>query len=214
MPSFNYDFCSGSAYRLKSTESQVGTLSEYFRKNKATWRTSTPVFNFSGIGHNPQPNKYGNIDPFDESSLFSFLHSNKGILMHYGSGFHTSTMIHYVERISNKLIYRYDKNFKSQVIDANDTTHESELIYHVRPMGYALGYDWNKIEKDLIESGLIEKYKEKRTQILIGRVDKIVDFWLECLYNNPFYFLDKDTRNWVEAKFNELNRPFTLTDFE
>jgi len=81
-------------------------------------------------------------------------------------------------------------------------------------MGHDLNYDWNKLEEDLLENGLIEKYKEKRTQILIGRIDKIVDYWLTCLNNNPFYFLDKDTRNWVEAKFNELNRPFKLTDFE
>ncbi len=214
MPSFNYDFCKGSPYNIKESESQVGTLSEYFRKNKAAWRTSIPVFNFSGIGENPIPIKYGKIDPFDKNSLFGFLHKNKGILMHYGSGFHASTLIHYVERISNRLIYRYDKLFKSQVIDINDVTHECELIYHVRPMGYELDYDWSKIEEDLIENELIEKYKEKRTQILIGRIDKIVDFWLTRLNDNPFYFLNKDTRNWVEAKFNELYRPFELTDFE
>jgi aminoglycoside 3-N-acetyltransferase len=214
MPSFNYDFCKGITYNLKGSESQVGTLSEYFRKNRATWRTSIPVFNFSGIGDNPLPNKYGKIDPFDESSLFGFLHNNKGILMHYGSGFHTSTLIHYVERISNQLIYRYNKVFLSQTIDVDGVSHDCDLIYHVRPMGYKLDYDWNKIEKDLIENNIIEKHKEKRTQILIGRIDKIVDFWLECLNNNSFYFLDKDTRKWVETKFNSLNRPFKLTDFE
>lgn len=32
MPSFNYDFCKGSTYNLKDSESQVGALSEYFRK--------------------------------------------------------------------------------------------------------------------------------------------------------------------------------------
>ncbi|MEO0075382.1 MAG: AAC(3) family N-acetyltransferase [candidate division WOR-3 bacterium] len=214
MPSFNYDFCKGSIYNMKESESQVGSLSEYFRKNMATWRTSTPVFNFSGIGENPILIKYGKIDPFDKSSIFGFLHKNKGILMHYGSGFHTSTLIHYVERISNRLIYRYDKLFKGQVIDVNGVTHECELIYHVRPKGYALDYDWGRIEEDLIENELIEKYKQKRTQILIGRIDKIVDFWLSRLNDNPFYFLHKDTRNWVEAKYNELNRPFELTDFE
>lgn len=214
MPSFNYDFCKGSPYNIKESESQVGTLSEYFRKNKATWRTSIPVFNFSGLGDNPLPNKYGEIDPFDESSVFGYLHENKGIIMHYGSGFHTSTLIHYVERISNKLIYRYDKVFKGKVIDIDDISNACELIYHVRPMGYKLDYDWSKIEEDLIENGIIQKYREKRTKILIGRIDKIVDFWLTCLNNNPFYLLDKETRNWVEAKFNELNRPVTLTDFE
>lgn len=214
MPSFNYDFCKGIPYNLKFSESQVGTLSEYFRKNKAKWRTSTPVFNFSGIGDNPLTNKYGKIDPFDESSLYNYLFNNKGILMHYGSGFHTSTLIHYVERISKRLIYRYDKVFRGQVIDFNDVAHNCELVYHVRPIGYNFNYDWNKIEEDLIENNIIEKYKEKRTQILIGRIDKIVDFWLTHINNNPFYFLDKETRRWVESKFNELNRPFKLTDFE
>lgn len=214
MPSFNYDFCKGSFFNIKNSESQVGTLSEFFRKNKATWRTSTPVFNFSGIGKNPLSIRYGEIDPFDKSSLFGFLHENKGILMHYGSGIHTSTLIHYVERISNRLIYRYDKIFESQVIDTNDVIHKCKLIYHVRPMGYELDYDWCKIEEDLIANGLIEKYKEKRTQIIIGRIDKMVDFWLTCLKDNPFYFLSKNTQNWVVAKFNELKRPFELTDFE
>lgn len=214
MPTFNYDFCKGSSYNLKESESQLGTLSEYFRKNKATWRTSIPIFNFSGIGDCPLPNKYGKIDPFDESSLFSFLHKNKGILMHYGSGFHTSTLIHYVERISNRLIYRYDKVFTSQVIDINNTSHDCELIYHVRPMGHKLDYDWSKIEEDLIKNNIIEKYKEKRTQIILGKIDNIVNFWLNCLNNDSFYFLNADTRSWVEKKYNELKRPFKLTDFE
>lgn len=214
MPSFNYDFCKGRPYTIKDIESQVGTFSEFFRKNIAAWRTPIPVFNFSGIGENPIPMKHSKIDPFDKSSLFGFLHENRGVLMHYGSGFNTSTLIHYVERISERLIYRYDKSFKSQVIDIDDVSYECELVYHVRPFGYDLDYDWDKIEEDLIEYGIIVKLKEKRTQILIGRIDKIVDFWLKCLHNDPFYFLDYKTRNWVESKFNELKRPFTITDFE
>lgn len=214
MPSFNYNFCRGIPYNLKDSESQVGVLSEYFRQNKADWRTSIPVFNFSGIGENPLTIKYGKIDPFGEDSLFGFLHQNNGLLLHYGSGSQTSTLIHYVERISNRLVYRYDKIFKSQVTDIINGTHECELIYHVRPMGYDLNYDWNRLEEDLLENGVIERYKEHRTRILIGRIDKIVAFWLKCLNNDPLYFLDKNTRNWVEAKFNELSRPFKLSDFE
>ncbi len=214
MPSFNYDFCRGIPYNMRKTESQVGTLSEYFRKNISTWRSSTPVFNFSGMGDNPITDNYSMIDPFDENSIFGFLHKSRGLLMHYGSGFHTTTLIHYVERISYQLIYRYDKNFKSQVIDTDNVKHDCELVYHVRPMGYNLGYDWKKIEIDLIENNIIKKYKEKRTQIIIGRIDKIVDYWLDCLKKNPFYFLNDDTREWVESKFNKLNRPFKLTDYE
>ena len=214
MPSFNYNFCQGTPYNMKTSESQVGALSEYFRTSKADWRTSTPVFHFSGVGDNPLPDHYGKIDPFDENSMFGFLHQKKGLMMHYGSGFNTSTLIHYVERISQKLIYRYDKIFSGQVIDLKNISHKSDLIFHVRPMGYNLGYDWNKIENDLIHNNVIAKYKEKRTQIYLGRLDRIVDSWLSRLEMDPFYFLDVKTREWVEKRYMQLNRKFELNDFE
>jgi aminoglycoside 3-N-acetyltransferase len=214
MPSFNYDFCQGKTFNVETDESQVGTLSEYFRKNISTWRTSIPVFNFSGTGSNPISNVENTIDPFDNSSLFSFLNNNKGMLMHYGSGFHTTTLIHYVERISNKLIYRYNKEFIGDVIELNKQRKEIKLVYHVRPMGFSLDYDWDKLEQDLINENILLKFKKGRTQIMIARIDKIVEFWLSKLKFDSFYFINSNTRKLVEQKYKEFKRPFLLNDFE
>lgn len=214
MPSFNYDFCKGKPYDVKNDVSQVGVLSEYFRNSKSFWRSSTPVFNFSGTGTNPFPNIVSEIDPFDDTSIFGFLNKNNGLLMHYGSCFHTTTLIHYVERISDKLLYRYNKIFNGQIIDLNSRKHDAKLIYHVRPKDFSLDYDWMKIENDLLKLRLIYKYKEGRTQIILTRIDKVVAFWLEKLNIDPFYFLDLKTSLWVKNKYNELNRPFLITDFE
>ncbi len=214
MPSFNYDFCKGVPYDIKNTPSQVGTLSEYFRKNIATWRSSTPVFNFSGTGECPIPDNYGTIDPFGKNTIFEFLHKNKGLLLHYGSGFDRGTMLHYGERISNQLIYRYDKQFSGQVIDTNNVIHDCNLIYHVKPKGYNSNYDYTDFKEKLKKENIFKEYKEKRTQIMIGRIDKITEQILICLQKDPFYFLDNDTRKWVEAKYKEINRPFELSDFE
>ena len=214
MPTFNYDFCKGKPFDINKDESQVGALSEYLRKNKSSWRSSTPVFNFSGTGINPLPIIGSKVDPFDDSSMFGFLHKNKGLLMHYGSGLHTTTLIHYTERISGKLIYRYDKIFKGQVIGLNDSNHNVELRYHVRPKDCIIDYDWLKIETELLNSKIIDKYKEGRTQIIIMRIDKVVDFWLEKLNMDSFYFLKEKTCQWVKCKYNDLKRPFLITDFE
>lgn len=214
MPAFNYDFCKGIPFKVNEEASQVGALTEYFRNNYSSWRSSMPVFNFSGTGENPISSQYGKVDPFDENSVFGFLHQNNGLLMHYGSGFHTTTLIHYAERISKKLIYRYDKQFAGEVIDAEDSAHHVEMFYHVRPMGQTLNYDWERIESDLVYRALLTKFKEKRTQISIGNITKIVDYWLSCLEADPFYFLEKNTRQWVSRKYEELKRPFNLNDFE
>ncbi len=214
MPSFNYDFCKIKKYNTNSDFSQVGTLSEHFRKYKSSWRDLTPVFNFSGTGVNPLSNFNNPIDPFDHSSMFAHLYKNKDLLMHYGSGFHTTTLIHFAERISDKLIYRYDKLFNGQVIDSNNKKHNTSLLYHVRPLELPLDYDWLKIENDLYNSNILTQLKKGRSQITLGRIDKIVDFWLEKLDHDPFYLLNEETLNWVKNKYNKLKRPFIITDFE
>jgi aminoglycoside 3-N-acetyltransferase len=213
MPSFNYDFCKGKPYNIKTDSSQVGTLSEHFRLNYSKWRTSTPVFNFSGTGNNVSNTKY-NTDPFDEESVFGFLTKNNALLMHYGSGFNSTTLIHYVERISGQLVYRFDKQFSGKVIDNDNQEFSCDLKYHVRPLNYKMEYDWQKLEQELINSNIIKKFKEGRTQIIIGNISNIVDFWLKKLNYDRFYFLEEETRLWVVEKYNLLARQFLQTDFE
>lgn len=213
MPTFNYDFCKGKPYNLKTDPSQVGTLSEHFRLNYSKWRTSTPVFNFTGTGNNVI-SITNNIDPFDEESVFGFLSKNNALLMHYGSGFNSTTLIHYVERISGKLVYRFDKHFSGKIINNDNQEFSCKLNYHVRPLNFKMDYNWQKLEHDLINSNIIKKFKEGRTQIIVGNITNIVDFWLDKLNYDRFYLLEEETRRWVEEKYMELGRPFLQTDFE
>ncbi len=212
-PSFNYDFCREKLYDINNDKSQIGALSEYFR-TEATWRSCTPVFNFSGTGVMPIACEYGDIDPFSETSMFGFLDKEKALLLHYGSGLHTTTLLHYVESISKQLVYRYEKIFSGTVVDKKGVSHKVRLQYHVRPMGYELQYDWDKIERNLMENGIICKYEDGETRILLGRIDQIVSFWVNCLKEDPFYLLDSKTSEWVEKKYKSLKRPFLITDFE
>ena len=214
MPAFNYGFCKGDDFDVKNTPSQVGPLSEYFRKNRAQWRTEVPVFSFSGTGNCPSIHTAQIIDPFDRNSAFQYLYEKDAVLIHYGSALNASTVIHYAERISNRLSYRYDKIFNGSIITAENNSIAVQLNFHVRPMGKHLDYNWEKLENELIENNIITKHQEGRTRILLCRIRDLVDFWVQNMKNNPLYLLDDESTAWVEPLLQTLGRPFLQSDFE
>lgn len=215
MPSFNYHFLlKGKSYQVNNCPSQVGVLSEYFRRNAAEWRTPIPVFSFAGMGEQPMLDISGIIDPFGWHSAWNFLYEKDALLMFYGASFNSSTILHYIERVSNCLCYRYDKLFYGKIGKSNGEEIDATLLYHVRPLGTRLVYDVNKIEDDLKKNDVLFLFQESRSVILLCRVRDLVKFCLGMLKQDPLYFLDIDTKLWVEPLLNRLGRPFIITDFE
>lgn len=214
MPSFNYTYCKDGVYSINVSSSQLGVLSDYFRKNISEWRTHVPVFSFSGIGEKIDLPFHKITDPFDSNSAFHILNKNNGLLMHYGSEFKHTTFIHYIERMTGKLFYRYDKIFKGEVILADNTKKQIELLFHVRPLGYHLDYDWHKIITDLKENEILFEFNEGNTCISLLEINKMCSFLIEKMTENNLYLLDNESLKWVKPKLDELGRPFILTDFE
>ena len=213
MPTFNYDFCKGLPYNINQDKSQVGTISEYYRLNFSNWRTMTPVFNFCGNNIKPKENFQNNIDPFDIDSTFGFLYEQNSLLVHYGSPFSTTTLIHFAERISNNLIYRYDKLFNGTIINES-LEYNINLIYHVRPKNIIQDYDWNSLQMELITNKILKVFKYKGAVILICKISEIVDYWLTKINLDPFYLLDAKSKYIALEAFNKYNRKFVINDFE
>lgn len=214
MPTFNYDFCKGNSYIIKDSPSQVGVLSEYFRKNIAEWRTPIPVFSFAGTGEKPVLDISRVIDPFGYHSAFHVLYEKDSLLMHYGSSLNSTTILHYAERISNHLCYRYDKLFYGKIIPIDGTEIDITFNFHVRPIGKHLDYDWNKLENDLFENNILFLYKEGRSRVFLCKIKELINFWIDQMIHDPLYLLDDESKIWVEPFLNKLGRPFLITDFE
>ncbi|WP_290824130.1 AAC(3) family N-acetyltransferase [Flavobacterium sp.] len=214
MPAFNYDFCKGGDYSIVNSRSQVGILSEHFRINNAFWRTNTPIFSISGNGEEPKLAENEIIDPFGKESSFEYLYINNGALMHYGSTFSSSTILHYIERISGNLVYRYDKIFIGNVLTNDNLLNKKIVTYHVRPLNHYFEYNWVKLEKELIENDILFEFQEDSTRILVCNIRKLVDFWIEKLNVDSLYFLDEKTKKWVEPMLDKLGRKFLISDFE
>lgn len=214
-PSFNYDCLKTGIFNIDKDPIQVGVLNEFIRKEKNFERNIVPVFSFlssSSFKTNSIKDKKL-IDPFGKESLFNELYKKKSFLLHYGSHIKSSTIIHFIERISNKLLYRYDKFFKINV-ESNGTVIKIILKYHVRPLGFNLDYDWLKLEKELKDSGILFKYNSGRTKLLGIKISDLVDFWLEKLNDDPLYLLSRETRSSVECMLDKFGRGFELNDFE
>lgn len=216
MPTFNYDFTKSGVYNTKEDRSQIGILNDYFR-NFCEWRTTTPVFNFSGNGKYPI-NKIQSgdiINPFEFGSEFHYLYENDSVHCHYGSNISHSTLFHYIEGISEKLLYRYPKKFHGVIINKG-VTNKVTLDYHVSPLKTRVEYDWNKIHLDLLKDNLIHEYKifNGVDYIMIFSIKKVSDYWINKLDYDPFYFLDEKSKKWVIPKIEKLGRGFEMNDFE
>ena len=214
-PSFNYDFLKSKEYNVLNDKIQVGLLNEFIRNSEFNFRSLIPVFNFISKNKISPFDNFKNkiIDPFDDTSVFSLLNNEAGGYLFYGAKLKATTLIHFVERISGNLYYRYDKIFKGVIINGL-VSKPIKLNYHVRPKGLHQEYDWDKIEYDLTQNQLLMKYKSGLTSIMFFSVKKVVDFWLENLKQDSTYFLDKHSKILVKDKLDNLGRAFTITDFE
>ena len=215
MPAFNYDFCKTGVYSLNTDVSQVGVLSDFFRKEKSNWRSPVPVFSISGTGSMPNFAADANeiIEPFGKNSLFDYLFNNSGLIMFYGIDTVCNTMNHYIESVSNQLIYRYDKEFKGEIVYPK---HKKKVVvkYHVRPLNLLIEYDSSKIQNNLISNKKLFPFVSEKTKIFVAKASDLVEYCVNQIKQDPFYLLTQRSREVVYRKYKELKRPFLITDFE
>ena len=132
----------------------------------------------------------------------------------YGADFSRFTAIHFVERLSGGPLYRYDKLFTGVVKDSHGDTKGVTLVYHCRPKGEYLEYDWQSLETDAIALGLIRPLVMQGNATLLVDLKGLCDHWLQKLAQDPCYLLDKQTKLWVRPRLEELGRRFKVSDYE
>ncbi|MBU1587292.1 MAG: AAC(3) family N-acetyltransferase [Actinobacteria bacterium] len=210
-PTFNYGFLRTRHYSVDDDPSQVGAINESVRQ-QGGWRTSTPVFNFTGTGGAPVDLDAAAdvVLPFDARSPFGQCAQHDGTVLWYGAEISTGTILHYAEWAAGGPLYRYDKDFVGR-IERGTESREVTLRYHVRPMEKVLEYDWPRITADLVSAGILRD--------LVGPVRwaparDLVEFWVDRMTADPLYLLDTESREWVEPALERLGRRFELEDYE
>ena len=120
LPAFSWSFCKTKKFDIKSTPSEVGIFTEYFRNQKGVKRSNHPIFSIAAKGENS--NLFtSNLSHSStgEGSIFERLRTFDTYIIFFGSGFIQScTFLHYIEQMA-KIDYRYSKFFEGSVKDGN-----------------------------------------------------------------------------------------------
>jgi hypothetical protein len=131
----------------------------------------------------------------------------------YGASFSTLTMIHYIEVLNGRPLYRYDKILKNHLIGEKGQKVPFNLLYHCRPSLKHFEYDFEKLQRTLLTRGLILS-SSSNSSIFAINARALCDVWKTLLLDDPFIFLKSESRFWIEPFLKKLRRRFIASDIE
>lgn len=210
-PAFNYDYGKNRLFDVDADPIQVGNLNEWIRNNKSYQRNQTPIFSFL-VKNEPLTQTSDTINPFGSESHFQRLYDEDASVVMFGAKISALTFLHYIEDISGKPLYRYDKNFPGE-IKTSDGTTSCQLKMHVRPMGVTIEYDWEKLGLELSKAKILHK-SEYSNDLFWMNVRPLVDFLSQRIKDNPFYLLDNATAEVFKKLTKNGTERIILGDFE
>jgi aminoglycoside 3-N-acetyltransferase len=154
-PLFNFDFCSGKPFDIRSTPSKMGALTEFARLRPNAVRTGHPVYSFAVIGC--QANRFKSMDnysAYSEDSPFGVLKREGGKIAVLDLEDQASmTFYHHVEEIKG-VPYRYYKDFTASYTDESGTTSDRTYQLYVRNIAHGVLTDVNAAGELMWNQGL------------------------------------------------------------
>jgi len=150
LPLFNFDFCRGIAFDIRTTPSQMGALTEAGRLRLGAVRTGNPIYSFAVLGkRSPTFRGVDNFSGYGADSPFGMLHREGGKIAVLDLPEQESmTFYHYVEEALS-VSYRFHKRFSAPYTSFDGVTTERTyglfvrrldqgVVTQVNPMGELL----------------------------------------------------------------------------
>jgi aminoglycoside N3'-acetyltransferase len=214
LPAFNYDFTRTLRFDPAHDPSQVGPVSERFRRSRAAWRTPVPVFSVCGDAGEPPVAEADEHDPFGDASAFAELERRAGAVLFVGAPFSSATIVHRAEH-EPPAPYRYVKAFQGVIVRPDgSTSRHTTLRFRVRPAGRDLRYDWERLMADARDAGVLNVLAAPEGPIMACSVARLLAHWRARLDRDALFLLDAESRAWVGPMLDALGRGFELADFE
>jgi len=215
MPTFNYDFPSTGAFDFRNDPSQVGVLTERFRRDHAAWRTPTPIFSIAGEGSSfPLAPDKGVIEPFRGQGTFAYVAATAGTVLLLGCNVRSATLLHYAEVADGRCpVYRYLKDFPGTTVGIDGVTRPVILRYHVTNRERRVEYDFVEIDRRMRAAGALRDSRDFAHSCVIDAQDFVLA-WQRESAADPLWPVAAESRAWVEPALARLGRGFLLSDVE
>lgn len=194
IPLFNFDYAKGNSFDIRTSPSQMGSLTEAARLHKGVIRTGHPIYSFGVIGANAR--EFKNIDNYSayaEDSPFGIIKRLDGkIAVLDLEDQQSMTFYHHIEEIK-KVDYRYFKAFRGQYTGWSGEGEERSYAVYVRDLDRGVVTNVNPAGELLWQAGLYKGYRPKvdtglrviRATEMFGFIAKLIDAGkaLDTLYS-------------------------------
>ena len=193
MPTFTFKN-RDNIWRSNESCSQMGALTEYFRRHLAEGRSCHPLHSVCYSG--PVSSSISSLtssSSFGDDSVFGFLVRNQAINLSFGTDFvGGASYLHFAEE-QELVFYRSLVDLDLQVYDANDRLVDDQFRYFARGVdseGVAYHNYWGRLEDALQEAGLLKLNKDLKAPIRVSSMLECTNFFSSILKNNPRYVLE------------------------
>lgn len=135
LPLFNFDFCSGIGFDIRTSPSHMGALTEAGRLRPGAVRTGNPMYSFAVLGKRCDIfREVDNFSGYGADSPFGILHREGGkIAVLDLSDQESMTFYHYVEEALS-VNYRFHKSFSAPYTGFDGETTQRTYGLFVRKL--------------------------------------------------------------------------------
>ena len=194
MPNFNFDFCKGAPWDVRSTPSKMGAITELVREDPRAKRVFHPIYSFAIIGKHAETltaERY--TSSYGANSVFGRLRQLDGKIMVIGLSYTNSmTFFHHIEEMEG-VDYRYMKSFTGQVTDWDGTTSEQTFTMLVRDLDRGVHTEVDPMGALMEQAGIITVRKIGEAKVCLMKANEVYEFTAREMKREPtlLYYIEK-----------------------
>jgi aminoglycoside 3-N-acetyltransferase len=193
MPTFNFDFCKGQPWDVRSTPSHMGAITNMVREHPKAKRVFHPIYSFAILG------KYAGYlteerykSSYGRNSVFGKLRELDGKIMVIGLRYTDSmTFFHHVEEMEG-VDYRYMKSFTGQVTDEDGKTYEDTFTMLVRDLDKGVITEVDPMGELMEKAGVITVRKIGEAKVSLMKANDVYEFTAREMRRDPklLYYIE------------------------
>lgn len=198
VPTFTYSATKGEIYNVQHTKSDVGLLTEIFRKRPGVLRSLNPAFSVAASGAQAKAFAATSMDDcFGEKTSFELLYKLNGWIFTLGCSFDRVTFIHYVDQAA-KVDYRYFKTFPATIVNGSETIQNS-MRYLVRDLNRKTSAKLDDLRDRLKAEGKLKTGEMGRAMLLGARAQDFFTTALDMIHHKSNAHIQEGYLNNTDA---------------
>jgi aminoglycoside 3-N-acetyltransferase len=186
MPTFNFDFCKGAPWDVRTTPSHMGAITNMVRENHQARRVFHPIYSFAILGKFAAyltGERYKSS--FGANSVFGKLRELDGKIMIIGLSYTNSmTFFHHIEEMEG-VDYRYMKPFTGLVTDQDGNTYEDTFTMLVRDLDKGVITEVNPMGALMEAAGIIKIRNIGESSVKLMKANEVYAFTARQMKRDP-----------------------------